>query len=222
MSSSILLIIGSPRLRNSNSYSIAHYINQGLEKHGWNTEIVFAHKAFSSEKIMNDLIEKTQNATVIGIILPLYVDSIPGPLGHVLDRLCEIPQQENNTKKIFAIVNQGFPEPHQSDLAVKIIEQFTREYQATFIGGYTIGAGGIIGRMPIDQIKHRSKRLVKSLDLTIQSLHQHQSLSDEAQLLLSKPLFPKSLYLFFGDMSWKKQAKKYGVKNLYQKPDKQI
>lgn len=222
MSSSILLIIGSPRLRTSNSYSIAHYINQGLEKHGWNTEVMFAHKAFTSEESICELIKKTQNASVIGIIFPLYVDSIPGPLGHVLDRLCENPQQNNNTKKIFTIVNQGFPEPHQSSLAVKIIEQFTREYQATFIGGYTIGAGGVIGRMPIDQIKHRSKRLVKALDLTIKSLHQHQSLSDEAQQLLSKPLFPKSLYLFFGDMSWKKQARKYGVKNLYQKPDKQI
>jgi multimeric flavodoxin WrbA len=222
MKPSILMIVGSPRLRTSNSYSIAHYITQGLEKLRWNTDLMFAHKAFSSDEILHELIQKAQNASIIGIIFPLYVDAVPGPLVNVLTQLCEYHRQENTEQKVFAIVNQGFPEPHQSNLALEIIDQFTKEYHAMYLGGYGIGAGGVIGGMPIEQIKHRSKQLVKALDLTIQSLHQQRSLSNQAEQLLSKPIFSKSLYLTFGNMAWKKQANKHGVKNLYQKPDKQV
>ena len=219
MSKTLLLIVGSPKLKISNSYSIAEYLKNELIQQGWLVEIHFSHQAFKNETKMNEIIEKTKQVDLIGIIFPLYVDGIPGPLIQTLEMLTQ-HKTKRTTQKIFSIVNSGFPEPHQSQLAVDMIEQFTQEYQAHFIGGLTIGGGGIIGGMPIEQIKHRSKRLIKALNLTIQSLNQTQTVSREAKQLLSKPVFSKLLYNTFANKGWKMQAKKYGSPNLYRTPDK--
>jgi len=37
----------------------------------------------------------------------------------------------------------------------------------------------------------------------------------------SKPIFSKTLYNTFANLGWKHRAKKYGVTDLYLKPDKQ-
>ena len=219
MSKTLLFIVGSPKLKRSNSYSIAEHLKNELIGRGWTIEILFSHQAFTNETKMNEIIEKTEEADLLGIIFPLYVDEIPGPLIQTLETLTQ-QKTKRTDQKIFTIVNSGFPEPHQSQLAIGMIEQFTEEYHATFIGGLTIGAGGIIGGMPLERIKHRSKRLIKALDLTIQSLDQTQTISSEAKQLLSKPIFSKTLYNIFANKGWKIQAKKYGVKKLYLKPDK--
>jgi NAD(P)H-dependent FMN reductase len=220
MATTLVMIVGSPRLKRSTSYSIAYYLKNGLTAYDWTIEILFAHQAFDNETKMNELQEKTKNADIIGIIFPLYVDGIPGPLVHILEQL-NTQEKKNTDQKIFTIVNSGFPEPHHSKLAVDMIEQFAREYSSQFIGGYTIGAGGVVGGMPIEQIKNRSKRLVTALDLTIKSLGKNQTLSDEAKQILSKPIFSKTLYNMFANLGWKPRAKKNGVKDLYLKPDKQ-
>lgn len=100
-----------------------------------------------------------------------------------------------------------------------MIENFSKEYQSNFIGGLKIGAGGVIGGNPIEQIKHRSKRLMTALDLAIQSLAETQTISKKAEQILSKPIFPKILYNIFANMSWAKRSKKYGSPDLYQRPD---
>ena len=219
MTPELVIIIGSPRLKRSTSYSIVEYLKNGLTTHDWTVHTIFAHQAFNNETKMNELQEKIKNADIIGIIFPLYVDGIPGPLVQILEKIRDQHLMLTD-KKLFTIVNSGFPEPHHSDIAVEMIKQFSNETQAEFIGGLTIGAGGMVGGMPIDQIKNRIKRLVTALDLTIQSLSETQTIADEAKQILSKPIFSKTLYNTFANMGWKHRAKKYGVKDLYLKPDK--
>ena len=221
MEKSILFIVGSPRLTHSTSYSIAEYLSTGLKNKGWKTDIMFSHKLYTSDEKVNGLREKIEHTNIVGIVFPLYVDAVPGPLVHLLNRIGQKPlPNKNQHNKIFTIVNSGFPEPHQNEIAVQIIHQFTKEYKATFLGGLTIGGGGIVGGSPINQIKNRSKRLVHALDETINSLDTHQQLSKIAMQLLAKPVFPKRIYTFFGNLGWKRRAKKYGVTNLYLTPDK--
>jgi NAD(P)H-dependent FMN reductase len=219
MSQKLVMIIGSPRLKHSTSYAIADYLKNGLSKQGWTVDILFAHQAITNETTMEELLIKTDQTDIIGIIFPLYVDSIPGPLIQVLETMSEHMTKKTD-QKIFTIVNSGFPEPHQSQLAVDMIENFSKECQDTFIGGLTIGAGGVIGGKPIEQIKHRSKRLMTALHLTIQDLVETQTISERAVQILSKPIFPKILYNIFANISWAKRSKKYGSPDLYQRPDK--
>ena len=221
MEKSILFIVGSPRLKRSTSYSIANYVSTALQNKGWKTDIVFSHKIYTSEKDIETLRDRIQKTSITGIVFPLYVDAVPGPLVQTLKRISHNPlPSQGQQNKMFAIVNSGFPEPHQSQVAVQIIKQFTKECNATFLGGLKIGGGGIVGGSPIDQIKNRSKRLVLALDATIESIDKDQKLSDKALQLLSKPVFPKRIYTFFGNLGWKRRAKKYGVSNLYLTPDK--
>lgn len=87
MSQKLFMIIGSPRLKHSTSYSIANYLKNGISTQGWTVDILFAHQAITDEKTMKEVLLKTEQADIIGIIFPLYVDSIPGPLIQVLETM---------------------------------------------------------------------------------------------------------------------------------------
>ncbi|MDG6218900.1 MAG: hypothetical protein QCI00_05625, partial [Candidatus Thermoplasmatota archaeon] len=120
-------------------------------------------------------------------------------------------------QKVFAIVNSGFPEPAHSFVAIEMCEQFSKEYWASFIGGLTIGAGPIVQGLPIKQVKRRSKRLVKALDETISGLDEKGCIPNKAKKLLSKPIFPKRLYLFLGKRVLINRARKNNIKDLFLK-----
>lgn len=221
MIKSILMIIGSPRLEKSTSHSLARYVLEGLDLRGWKTDMVFSHTLFDSKKSLKELKQQIKDVDIIGLSFPLYVDSIPGPMVEVLSALCKGKEliRGKRDQKVFAMVNSGFPEPTHSFVAVEMCEQFSKEYGASFLGGLTIGAGPIVQGLPIKQVKRRSKRLVKALDETISGLDEQECIPEKVKKLLSKPIFPKRLYLFLGTRVLINRARKNDVKNLYLQHD---
>jgi len=63
------------------------------------------------------------------------------------------------------------------------------------------------------------RNIVKSLDLTADALVENKTVSDEAIRLMGKPLIPKRMYTTMGNLGWRRQAKRYGVrKKLRDRP----
>jgi len=55
-------------------------------------------------------------------------------------------------------------------------------------------------------------KIVKSLDLSVDALVNDESILDEAIRLMAKPLIPAWMYTTIGNIGWRQQAKRYGVR----------
>lgn len=221
MSQSIVMIVGSPRVKRATSFSIASYVLEGLEKKGWKTELVFAHKLYGRPDELKVLASRMADYELIGLSFPLYVDGIPAPLVELLEVVCKNkPKSDSSDQLVFSFVNSGFPEPYHSDVAVKMTGVFAKKFGAGFLGGLRIGGGGAVHGMPIESLKHRSKRLVQALDETIVGLDEDRTIPQSAFELLSEPILSKNLYLLAAKYGWGFRARRNGVKDLYARPDK--
>ena len=214
------MIVGSPRIKRATSFSLASYVLEGLEKKGWKTELVFAHKLYDSPDELKVLASHMQDYELIGLSFPLYVDGIPAPLVELLDAVCKNNKKSDSSKQfVFSFVNSGFPEPYHSDVAVKMTEVFAKKFGADFLGGLRIGGGGAVHGLSIESLKHRSKHLVQALDETISGLDENRCIPQSAFELLSQPILSKKLYLLAAKYGWGFRARKNGVKDLYARPD---
>jgi hypothetical protein len=120
--------------------------------------------------------------------------------------------------RILAIVNNGFPESKQNATAIAICKQFATETGCEWVGGLAMGAGAMIGGMPLEKAP-MVKNIKKSLDLTAQSLIEGSSVPDEAIELMAKTPLPKFIMTMFANMGWKGMAKPYGnQKKLRDRP----
>jgi len=214
------MIVGSPRMKRATSFSIASYILEGLEKKEWKTELVFAHKLYDRPDELKVLASRMADYEVIGLSFPLYVDGIPAPLVELLDSVCKYKKKTDSANQlVFSCINSGFPEPYHSDVAVKMTAVFAKKFGADFLGGLRIGGGGAVHGMPIESLKHRSKRLIQALDETINGLDENRCIPQSAFELLSEPILSKKLYLLAAKYGWGFRARKNGVKDLYARPD---
>ena len=71
MNKKVLLIIGSSR-KKKNTYVFSKSFANSFESRGLKTEIIYTvdhYKAISS-----DVLQKTENADIIGFLTPLYAD----------------------------------------------------------------------------------------------------------------------------------------------------
>jgi putative NADPH-quinone reductase len=98
-----LLFIGSPKGLKSTSYALGSYL---LKKH-----------------------EAVAAADLIVFSFPLYVDQLPAPLLKALELVADHRKVNAPAKpqKIMAIVQCGFPETYQNQLACDIMRQFAKE-----------------------------------------------------------------------------------------------
>jgi NAD(P)H-dependent FMN reductase len=217
----VLLLVGSAKQNPSTSESLGVYLLEQLRTEGFTTETLFIHKVLLSDKGRRRLLEATVQADIVVIACPLYVDSVP----YVVIRAMELIAKDRQVKKdvleqrLVCIVNCGYPEAYQTDTALAMCRQFAREAGFQWAGGLALGGGEAIGGRPLLKVKGMARNVIKSLDLTADALVTGTPVPREAIQKMSKPLIPNCLYIWFGTISWKRQAKKHGVhKKLYDRP----
>jgi len=116
---------------------------------------------------------------------------------------------ENPPKqRLLAISNCGFPEAHHNDTALAICRRFALESGIEWAGGLALGGGEAIHGRSLNDAGGMVRKVKKSLDLTAATLAEGKSVPEEAVKLMSKPFIPTWMYILFGGMRWKKQAKK--------------
>jgi hypothetical protein len=192
-----------------------------LKDHGFKTDALFVHKSIKQDDRKIDLLKKVCQADVIVIAFPLYVDSLPYLLTRAMeiiaiDRKGRKPQKE---QRMVCIVNNGFPEAVHNDTALEICRKFAGETGFTWVGGLALGGGGTISGKPLSDIRSMARNIIKSLEMTADSIHSNKPLPKKAITLMAKPIIPKWLYLGIAGIGWKRTAKKFNThKNLYDRP----
>jgi hypothetical protein len=157
-----------------------------------------------------------ESAQLVALISPLYVDSLPAPVTKALELIAAHVEGGSSTsgKGLLAILNNGFPEAAHSHTALAIARQFATERGFEWMGGLALGMGGGIDGKPLTKMGRMAKHILRSLDLTAAALDHGKPIPGDAVDLMARPLMPRWLYTTVGNMGWKKQTKKNGVRGI--------
>ena len=151
-----MILNGSPRASKSNSKTYSEIF---LKKYSGNAEYFNITK-----KNHQELCLKMNEYSNVLLVFPLYADGIPVTLLNFLKVLEEnLPK---NLPTISIIVNCGFLEYRQNDLAVKMVELFCKETHCGFGSVLKIGCGEAILSTPfkilaVRKISEFAKSIVK-------------------------------------------------------------
>lgn len=210
----VLMLIGSPKPERSTSGSIANYLESQMEQAPIQVEKMQIRKQLMTSEGCGKLIEAFQQAHVILLISPLYVDSLPAPVIRVLELIASNRTKTSREQIFMAIINAGFPEAAHNETALAICQNFVRECGMKWGGGLAVGMGGSISGAPLDKLGGMVRKLRKALELTAESVVAGEDLPIEAIRLAAIPSMPCWFYRLMGNIGWKMQARKYGVSNM--------
>ncbi len=218
------LLVGSPRTKKSTSASLGGYLMEQLNARGVGTEIIQVYTSFNSAERTRLTLEKLDQADLIVLAFPLYVDSLPAPVIAALEKIVAHRASVKVAQSFAAIANCGFPEARHNDTALAICERFANETGMAWLGSLALGGGeGFVHGVPLNEMDGRAMPLKKSLELAAASLALGFSIPQEARDILARPIIPNWLYKMFGGFGWKQAAKQYGtVKSVHAQPYRRV
>ena len=141
----LLIINGSPRAPKSNS-----------KRYG---QMVLTHwrgRAFTmmvNKNNHNEIIEKTTKVDDILLMFPLYADGIPATMLSFLIALEKANVEQKPT--IHVLVNCGFIEPAQNNVALEMVRLFCEQNGYPFGSSLKIGSGEAILDTPFSFLVNR-------------------------------------------------------------------
>ena len=196
------IINGSPRGKKSNSEILIKYLCSLLEGHKINKYYSF------SSKINSEIKSEIHNADVLIFVFPLYVDSIPS---HLLDTIVKFEEEKiiNSKTKIYCIVNNGFFEGKQNQLAILQMKNWCKKIGAEWGQGVGIGAGEILSyleKVPLG--KGPLKNLGKALNQLSNNI---KTLNSDNEIYIN-PNWSRMLYWIQGSVVWIIKSRKNGLK----------
>ena len=205
----ISIINGSPKAIKSNSEILGSYLSSLLKEN----EI---KKYYSISFRLNDENKnEIYNSDVLIFLFPLYVDGIPSNL---LKLLVEFEKKKviKYGTKIYCIVNNGFYEGKQNQLAILQIKNWCEKVKARWGQGIGVGAGELLPylkKYPLGQ--GPLKNLGKVLDKFSANI---LTLKNDEDIYIN-PNWLRSLYFFQGSISWILKGRKNNlrVRELFRK-----
>ena len=215
-----VLLVGSPRTRKSTSASLGGYLMEQLNSRGVETEIIQVYTSFNSTERTRLVLEKLDQADLIVLAFPLYVDSLPAPVIAALEKISAHRATTKVEQRFAAIANCGFPEARHNDTALAICEEFAHETGMIWLDALALGGGqGLVGGVPLKDMDGRAIPLKKSLELAAASLALGMPIPQQARDIIARPFIPNWMYKLFGSLGWRQQAKQFGAdKILKRKP----
>lgn len=137
-----LYLLGSGKPRGeSTSEALARYLHAHLAPPGTQAT---PFEAFEAKKTLHHdqeerLLFALDRAELFVLATPLYIDSLPYPVIHALEAIARHRRQGAAPCRFAAIVNSGFPEAKQSDLALRMCGVFAREAKLEWASGLALG-----------------------------------------------------------------------------------
>ena len=185
----VLILNASPRAPRSNSKEYAKLFSKFY--HG-KTEYLDIKRTNHAA-----LIEKLSDFSDLLFVFPLYADSIPVTLLNFLKDLEQVTPARKPT--ISVLINCGFIEPQQNDIAVEMMRLFCRENSYPFGSVLKIGSGEAILSTPFQVfLNAKVKKLAHSI-----FLHRYQVFQ------VTMPI-PKRMFLKASSIYWEEYGKRNG------------
>ena len=215
-----VLLVGSPRTKKSTSASLGGYLFKQLSARNIETQTIQIYTSINSQKRMDEMYTAIDNADLVVLAFPLYVDTLPAPVISTLEKIAAHRQGKNSPVRFAAISNCGFPEAEHNATALATCEEFAHETGSSWMGSLALGGGeGLVHGVPLNEMDGRAIPLKKSLELAAEALANGQFIPQIARDMLARPIIPNWMYKLFGGYGWKQNAKRYGVqKSLRAQP----
>ena len=199
----IALINGSPKVKNSSSSILLEDLKGYLGK---NVEVV--NVELHSPAISKEDIEELMKTDAWVFSYPLYVDGIPG---HLLSCLIQLEEAcvKKSKKHIYGIVNCGFYEGIQAEIALKILQNWCLKTGYIWSGGIGVGGGG--GLAMISNMKP-GQGPKAAIDRSIEKLALSILKNDITENHYVSIAFPRFLYKMGAQLGWRQMMKANGGK----------
>ena len=186
----LIILNGSPRAPRSNSKQYAALF---AEHYPVKTEYCEIRRNNHLQ-----LCEAVGTATKLLFVFPLYADSLPVTLLNFLKTLEQHPPRQKPIVSV--LVNCGFLEPRQNDVAVEMMQLFCSENGYPFGSVLKVGSGEAILTTPFaGLVRRKMKRFARAV-----AENGNQTFS------VTMPL-PKRLFLRASTAYWTEYGKKNGV-----------
>ena len=91
-----ILLVGSPKGKDSSSASLGGYLLKKIEEYEIEVETVHIHSEISTEVKTIKFFEKLQKSDYIILVAPLYVDTLPAKVIKALNLIAENKDKINN------------------------------------------------------------------------------------------------------------------------------
>jgi multimeric flavodoxin WrbA len=218
---SALLLVGSPKGEISTSASLGNYLLQLLAEADFKTAKAIIHRFVIRSEKVEELLSMVNNADLIILSFPLYVDSLPAPVIKAMELIRDNRNEgQRKTQDFIAISNCGFPESSQIEVALEICKNFAEEVNFNWRGGLALGGGGAVNGRPIEERGGMLRNVIKGLEITAEHLSKGEDIPNKAIELVSKSIIPSGMYKMMGNLGWRIQARRYGVlKRMKDQPD---
>lgn len=186
----VLILNGSPRATKSNSRRYSEIFSTALQKRSDYEMITKSNHL--------ELCSRMENYSDVVFVFPLYADAIPVTLLNFLKVLeLHLPEKKPT---ISVLINCGFLEIRQNDVAVQMMKLFCRQNQFKWGSVLKIATGEAILDSPF---RFMAERAIRKFALSVQQ-------AEYGEFATSMPL-PRFLFLKASRQYWIRYGKKYGI-----------
>jgi hypothetical protein len=121
--------------------------------------------------------------------------------------------------RLVALVNGGFPEASQGNVALAICREFARAAGFDWAGGIALGAGGLLGGQPLVELGDRAAHARNALAACAGAIVDGLPVPQDAQDLAERLPISAWLYRQLGNLGTCRTAVRHGVfGHLEQRP----
>ena len=186
-----VIINGSHRAPLSNSRRYTKYLLKYLKT----DSMEFLLNKNNYDEISKELF----SAQTAIIIFPLYADCLPSILLGFLNRLERLGEKYLSRPTVYIIINCGFIENEQNEVAISIMEYFLKKNGFKYGGVLSIGSGEAILDSPFrGMVKSKLKKMAKAID-------NGENISIKTQMPICKSFFVKA-----GNKYWSIKGSSHG------------
>lgn len=201
----ILMLDASPKAQNSNSGRFLSLLEALLP-----ADSLIQKLSVNRLEKWQDALAAASQCDALVIAFPLYVDAIPAHLLRYLEQLEEYlrAHESPHSCMVYVIVNCGFFEGNQTNLAIKMMQCWQRRAGLVWGGGLGIGGGEMLAGL--ESVPAGSGPL-KSLGQQLKAFAGLIAARESGETRYCNPNFPRFLFIRAGNASWNVYGKRNGI-----------
>lgn len=205
----VALLNGSPKRKKSASGVLLEGL-KGYLPQGCAVREFGLHTGHTATEDLNAI----ASCDALVLAFPLYVDGIPGHLIGALEELADaLTAAPPIRRTAYAIVNCGFYEGEQTDVALEMAEHWARRSGLRWGQGLGVGAGGMLVGVNVP-MGHGPK---KDLGAALERMAERIEGASGARTEFVTANFPRFAYKLAAEQGWRSAVKRNGmtVKDLF-------